>query len=370
MDASLDNNSLPTAPAVKSPRLSAPKQPSTWSASKTMHYIVPRPFPPPSLANVPVEYIVNQLYSLAPHYWSKPETADCTIVVPLSALYPSKIEQVSRSNSNTPEPFPEMCETTRAERRKTAPALRPAPRMVMKLHMDYLSAHSTLLRSLFSGTSPLDLHHPSPSLPRSHSFVDSHLQDAATSRNASQLSLCSDSSTPKSTGPVLLPRLLPSNPNHPVLHLPVPDPSSFRLLIHYMYFGSTSFMEDALDRGTISWEGLARNVEYLGIGSEVKMFLGRWYGQWRRDQEDFIYEDDDEDDEEMDSEDDSYASSDEEDDDELDKQSSASSVHPGDKMDLDDLDSLEDMECGPSSLPRGVRTLRAIPELLDLAAHA
>lgn len=48
-------------------------------SGKTMHYIVPRPFPPPALANVPVEYIVNQLHSLAPHYWSKPETSDCTI---------------------------------------------------------------------------------------------------------------------------------------------------------------------------------------------------------------------------------------------------------------------------------------------------
>jgi len=113
-----------------------------------------------------------------------------------------------------------------------------------------------------------------------------------------------------------------------------------------MYFGATSFMEDALDRGTISWEGLARNVEYLGMGSEVKMFLGRWYGQWRRDQEDMLYEED----EEIES-DDSYNTSDEDDDDELDRQSSATSVLLGDKMDLDDLDSLEDMDCG--GLPRG-----------------
>ena len=40
---------------------------------------VPRPFPPPSLADVPLEYIVAQLRRLAPHYWSRPETSDCTI---------------------------------------------------------------------------------------------------------------------------------------------------------------------------------------------------------------------------------------------------------------------------------------------------
>lgn len=39
----------------------------------------PRPFPPPSLAGVPTEYIVDQLHILAPQYWNKPETADCTI---------------------------------------------------------------------------------------------------------------------------------------------------------------------------------------------------------------------------------------------------------------------------------------------------
>lgn len=41
-----------------------------------------RAFPPPSLADVPVEYIMDQLHNLAPHYWDKPETADCTIGKP------------------------------------------------------------------------------------------------------------------------------------------------------------------------------------------------------------------------------------------------------------------------------------------------
>lgn len=40
---------------------------------------VPRPYPPPSLAGVPNEYILSRLHHLAPHYWNKPETADCTI---------------------------------------------------------------------------------------------------------------------------------------------------------------------------------------------------------------------------------------------------------------------------------------------------
>lgn len=39
----------------------------------------PKPFPPPSLSDVPVEYIIAQLHEYADQYWDKPDTADCTI---------------------------------------------------------------------------------------------------------------------------------------------------------------------------------------------------------------------------------------------------------------------------------------------------
>ena len=39
----------------------------------------PRPFPPPALVDVPLEYIVDQLHNLASNYWNKPDTADCII---------------------------------------------------------------------------------------------------------------------------------------------------------------------------------------------------------------------------------------------------------------------------------------------------
>ena len=55
--------------------------PSLAPPRRAMYHVpfVPRPFPPPSLADVPLEYIVAQLRRLAPHYWSRPETSDCTI---------------------------------------------------------------------------------------------------------------------------------------------------------------------------------------------------------------------------------------------------------------------------------------------------
>lgn len=74
--------------------------------------------------------------------------------------------------------------------------------------------------------------------------------------------------------------LSPSN-SHPVVYLPLPDPSSFDLLLHWMYHGSTKNIEFALNDGTVTWEGLARNVEYLDIRDDMRQFLGRWYASRR-----------------------------------------------------------------------------------------
>jgi hypothetical protein len=115
---------------------------------------------------------------------------------------------------------------------------------------------------------------------------------------------------------------MPSSPDHPILLLPVPDPTSFHLLVHWMYFGDTRYIEDCLSRRTIQWEGIARNVEYLDLSTEIKIFLGRWYARWLnpdRDQCDFeddsdtAYSDEDDvaDDSTVSDEDDGFQSDDE-----------------------------------------------------------
>lgn len=124
--------------------------------------------------------------------------------------------------------------------------------------MDYLSAHSSYLRNLFTGASPLDL------------------SSSASSPTGPTLTSSGRFTIPANR----LPRLLPCSPNHPVLLLPIPDPTSFHLLVHWMYFGDTCYIEDALHQGIIHWEGIARNVEYLGLSTEIKIFLGKWYGRW------------------------------------------------------------------------------------------
>lgn len=44
-----------------------------------------------------------------------------------------------------------------------------------------------------------------------------------------------------------------------------------------MYFGTFDALESALDSGDVNWTSVVRNVEYLGMRSRIKAFLGRWY---------------------------------------------------------------------------------------------
>ncbi|EJF66153.1 hypothetical protein DICSQDRAFT_98018 [Dichomitus squalens LYAD-421 SS1] len=248
--------------------LSSP-YPSLAPIRRAMYHVpfVPRPFPPPALADVPLEYIIDQLRRLAPHYWSRPETSDCTIVVSLDHESPSDKTQASAgvcdafrdmgiSAEMSAESFGlEDASPSAAGQSPTRKSVRPR-RMIMKLHMDYLCAHSALFRGLLSGASPFDLAMETPT----DALPGLPHQSAAS--------------------PPRFPCILPSSTcTHPVIHLPVPDPASFHHIIHYIYFGSTSFMEEALDNGDLTWDGLARNVEYLKMGDDIKLFLGRY---WRR----------------------------------------------------------------------------------------
>jgi len=247
----------------------APPSPSTspqpTESVESVHSFVPRPFPPPSLAGIPLEYIIDSLRKLAPRYWNNSESADCSIIYPLDNR-PSSLTATTTHDSTSASRVPrtEVLSSSHDPsgmgRRLTAPSLhREDVRMLMKLHIDYLSAQSTLLRALFSGSSPLDLIQPvTPSTSR------------ATGRRPS----VSESMASR------LPRLLPSAPDHPIVFLPIPDPSSFPYLVSWMYFGDTGALEDALQRHVIRWDGLARNVEYLGMPDELKRFLGRWYRRW------------------------------------------------------------------------------------------
>jgi len=152
-------------------------------------------------------------------------------------------------------------------RRVTEPILSGVPRVTFKLHIDYLSARSTFLRGLFAGANPLDLINATvPAYPD---------QDRQFTPRKGSL--------PFDVPANRLPRLLPSSPMHPTLFLPVPDPTSFHLLVHWMYFGHTEYIEDCLDRGIVQLPGIMRNVAYLGLADDIiGKFLRRWERAWRK----------------------------------------------------------------------------------------
>ena len=204
---------------------------------------------------------------LASLYWNNPETANCTI----SMSAPPPLTPLLISTQVIPQrpPIP-RADPADLARRPKLPDIESAPRVTLRvgasnptrpiadvhqLHTQYLSK-SVFLRGLFSGASPIDL-----------------VQNLSASR-------LQPSSVPLRIPRSRLPRLLPSPPSHPVVFLPVPDPSSIQALFHWMYFGNTDHIENDLDRGLIQWEGLARNVEYLCLPTDIKVFLGRWYRNW------------------------------------------------------------------------------------------
>ncbi|KLO19173.1 hypothetical protein SCHPADRAFT_818575 [Schizopora paradoxa] len=235
---------------------------------------VPRPFPPPALENVPLPYILDQLHNLAVHYWDKPETADCTVIVPVQQ--PSLRGRLPRNSTTcttnnqllTPpaevDKFPNVhtdpAGLGRRETEPIAPASR-VTRMTSKLHLDYLLAQSSLFRALLNGRSPLD--HLTPSSPESPTTPPLFPEHAHLS-----------------VPPNRVPRILPSTSTHPTILLPLPHPESFPALVHYMYFGTTAALEEALNKRLFRWDDVVRNVEYLGMRTQVKVFLGRWYSNW------------------------------------------------------------------------------------------
>jgi len=116
---------------------------------------VPRPFPPPSLAGIPLEYVINSLRRLAPQYWNNAESADCSIgtsekgchqqnllteclVYPLNNLTMDLSTIVDDSSSASRVPRSEVLSNSHDPssmgRRLTAPSLnRQDLRMLMKV---------------------------------------------------------------------------------------------------------------------------------------------------------------------------------------------------------------------------------------------
>lgn len=148
----------------------------------------------------------------------------------------------------------------------------------MQLHQQYLSIQSTLLQSVLhswqsvnvQSTPPNQVHDRSQTCSQSGPFRSPGLHLTASNR-------------PSPINSIRTPHILPSSrPNHPIIYLPVPDPVSIPHLFYYLYFGTFNHIEDSLQNSTLTWQGVVRNVEYLGMRVEIKAALGRYHRIWMK----------------------------------------------------------------------------------------
>ena len=129
--------------------------------------------------------------------------------------------------------------------------------------MDYLCVHSALLRRLLTVSPPV-----------------TGICHATLEQYAGRLPLLSALFSSATLLSPPLPYIMPGSvAGRVIVFLPLPDPASILHLIHYMYFGSMFFLDQALDTEELKWEGLARNVDYLEMGADVDLVLSLY---WRR----------------------------------------------------------------------------------------
>ncbi|VDB82681.1 unnamed protein product [Peniophora sp. CBMAI 1063] len=226
--------------------------PST--SATTLDDVRPSAQPHP-LDGVPREYIIDSLRKLAPKFYNDAESSDCTIIFPLDPRRAHTVMQDPNLRLHLPktDTIAAGHDPSGHGRRATEPSLNLAPaRLMMRLHTDYLAAHSTMFRLLFSGAHPIDLMQVMP---------QTILDRCASVEGYKQM---------------VIPRVLPSPDGRIVCHVPLPDPTSFHYIVMWMYFGNVDVLVKAAQRGLISLPGLYANVEWLGIG-ELSHFLREWH---------------------------------------------------------------------------------------------
>ncbi|KAK2466818.1 hypothetical protein APHAL10511_001076 [Amanita phalloides] len=241
----------------RGPGTNTPSADNFKPLSFSMSNAQPVAFPP---SGVPLEYVRHKLQREAQDFWGNIETSDCTLTIPLSpqenehSLCPTSDR---RSGLGLSGPFTINHAPSGSNRRATQPALNSSPRLVLHLHSIFLLSSSSFLRGLLSGALPLDLIH---SAQKSDVDGSSHL---FTEQFAHPINHA--------------PRLLPCSPDHPSIYLPVPDPQSIQAIIYWIYWGKTDFIEQCLLDGSVQWEGLCKNADYLDLPTELKIFLARWH---------------------------------------------------------------------------------------------
>ncbi|WVQ79763.1 hypothetical protein IAT38_001863 [Cryptococcus sp. DSM 104549] len=271
-----------------------------------------------SLDEIPRDFVMKKLQEMAGKFWYSPQTADCHVVVPVLRNN-SKIDD--NNGALTARPFDHNKPTlaarpfdhnkpTLAQQQAEAPMPQtadpfqpnrgfwpPTPVratdgneggtgtnvvssstteghrdvsgrrgsmpggynhleqcIVFPLHRDYLTTQSTLFRALFSSPSA----HMATPTPRDKN--GRLLWQSPVYRGA---------------------RLLPTKAERAkAVYVPLPDPASFGVILHWLYWHDANHFNHCLSKGLVTWQGVIRNIEYLGLDHEIKYLAGKWWKRW------------------------------------------------------------------------------------------
>ncbi|KAL1413336.1 hypothetical protein Q8F55_001095 [Vanrija albida] len=207
--------------------------------------------PSPALDHIPKDFVIQRLNKFAGTFWCNLSTSDVRLLVPFT--------KHCEDSSHIPFPPTPAVGNMRAEQAAggkpkervravpvtptpaSAGSNRPALRtLAFEVHRDYLVQQSSLIRTVLSEG------------PKQASSIE--------------MRGC---------------RLLASEPGAPIdIIVPLPDPSSFGILLHWMYWGDLESLETALNENPLKWKGMIANVNFLGLDQRTKLTIGRWWRRW------------------------------------------------------------------------------------------
>ncbi|EPQ28673.1 uncharacterized protein PFL1_03976 [Pseudozyma flocculosa PF-1] len=152
--------------------------------------------------------------------------------------------------------------------------------LAFRVHRDYLVAQSTLFESLFDEAGPSREAVGSPTSSRQEETAPEVAADTSTSLLNSPSRRRSSIWSPSRDN---RPRFLPKGSTKArALYLPLPDPSSFPAVLHYLYHGDFGALARMMEAGEARWDGLMVNADYLGLDARLREDLGVWWAQRRR----------------------------------------------------------------------------------------
>ncbi|KAJ9125828.1 hypothetical protein QFC24_002612 [Naganishia onofrii] len=228
----------------------------------------------PKADAIPRSYVLKSLNNLAAHFWNRSATADCRIRIN-QASPPSATNTFGASASHGP--MESSTSPTEAE-------LDKGPKFLsFFLHRDYLVTQSTLFQKLLDPSRDASSSSaPAPMPATANPSMSSFLERSGSSETARNTGVGGDPVTP-GTASIRIngAKVLATTPGTlTTVWLPLPDPKSFGVLAHWLYWGDSSHLEEALARGHVSWQGLIKNIEYLELDNRIRRVLGSWWRRW------------------------------------------------------------------------------------------